>query len=347
MDIPAPGEVAAPKPAADIPAPGEVRRPAPAPAPAAPAQPGPAGQAFGGGGGGFDPNEGLIADVGGDIPTKGNKGIVIIAALGALVFGIGLGWMLNNISSKGKLVATGKEKGAVMLKEVQDVAEMRKSISLKMEDIAKKMAADPKGGAADLKALSDANFEKHPKIDNLFGWQLAAVHKAGIQKTFELYEEANGLKTDLSYLSTFATAYADALKEGSGPRLFAVKFTKDKAVVVARTKAICGEAECEGGKESGATALGIIETVGGDETVLPIGSGDGQVMPIDPSGQMYGYIVGLKPENNASAVYASLLKRVMERLEAMNAAEGKALKALKNYSDDPDVDGSGQPEPGE
>lgn len=341
-DIPAPGEVN-PKPSVEILAPGEVRKPQPA---AAPAQPKAAGDAFAGGAASFDPNDGLIADVGGDFAPKSNKGIVIMAAAGALVFGMGLGWVGNSISTKGALVESGKKKGLDMLGEVQEVAKLRKKISLQMADLAKKMAKDPKVGAAELKALNEATFEQHPKIDALFGWQLASVHKAGIIKTFELYEEANGLKTDLSYLSTFVENYSDALKEGSGPRVFAIKFVKGSAVIVARVGAVCGEAACEPGSEGKATALQIIDKVGGEPITAPIGTDEGQVMPVTPIGGIYGYIIGLKPENNAAAVYGSLLKRVQGRLEAMNTAEGRALKALKNYSDDPDIDGSGQSDPG-
>ncbi len=345
-DIPAPGEVK-PKPSVEILAPGEVRKPqAAAPAQAQPAQPKAAGDAFAGGTASFDPNEGLIADVGGDFAAKSNKGIVIMAAVGALIFGMALGWVGNSISSKGALVESGKKKGLDMLGEVQEVAKLRKKISLQMADLAKKMAKDPKAGAAELKALNEATFEQHPKIDALFGWQLAAVHKAGIKKTFELYEEANGLKTDLSYLSTFVENYADALKAGSGPRVFAIKFVKGSAVIVARIGAVCGEAACEPGSEGKATALQIIDKVGGEPVTAQIGTDEGQVMPVTPTGGMYGYIIGLKPENNAAAVYGSLLKRVQGRLEAMNTAESRALKALKNYSDDPDIDGSGQSDPG-
>ncbi len=344
-DIPAPGEVK-PKPKVEILAPGEVRKPEPVAAPVQPAQPKAAGDAFAGGAASFDPNEGLIADVGGDFAPKSNKGIIIMAALGALVFGMALGWVGNSISSKSALIESGKKKGLDMLGEVQEVAKLRKKISLQMKDLAGKIKADPKAGAAELKALNEATFEQHPKIDALFGWQLASVHKAGIIKTFELYEEANGLKTDLSYLSTFVENYADALKDGSGPRVFAIKFVKGNAVIVARVGAICGEAACTADTEAKATALKIIDKVGGEPVVLPIGTGEGQVMPVTPTGGMYGYIIGLKPENNAAAVYGSLLKRVMGRLEAMNTAETRALKALKNYSDDPDVDGSGQSDPG-
>ncbi len=347
-EIPAPGQAAPPR--AEIPAPGEVRKPAPAPAPAAAAAPpkpaGPAGQAFGGGGS-FDPNDGLIADVGGDIPSKGNKGVVIMAAAGALIFGVAIGWIGNNITSKRGVVAVGKAKGAEMLKEVQAVADMRKTISLAMGDIPKQIEADPKAGAEAIKKLNADNFEKAPKVDVLFGWQLAAVHPIGVKKVFELYEEANGLRTDLAYLANFVDNYATALKEGSGPRRFAVKFAKGKAIVVAIEGAVCGDADCDPGNEKNATAYKVVETVGGAATPMPIGTEDGQVTLIDPDGAMYGYIIGLKPENYAASAYAGLYGRVNSRLEEMATAEKRALKALANYSENPDVDGSGQPEPGE
>ena len=40
------------------------------------------------------------------------------------------------------------------------------------------------------------------------------------------------------------------------------------------------------------------------------------------------------------------LTKVKQRLEDMSKAEGRALKALKSYSDDPNVDGGGPADPG-
>ena len=54
---------------------------------------------------------------------------------------------------------------------------------------------------------------------------------------------------------------------------------------------------------------------------------------------MYGSVVGANPEANAKNTALLLFARVKERLEAMSKAEGRALKALKKYSDDPNVDG--------
>jgi hypothetical protein len=358
--VPPPGQKAAPPaaaaapagtgagPAVDLPAPGEVRKAAPAAAPAAPAKPaGPAGAAFAGAGASFDPNEGLIADVGGDIASKSNKGVVIIAAAGALLFGLALGWIGSGVSAKRALVATGSAKGAEMLKEVQAVSDMRKDISLAIDEIPKKIEADPKAGAEAIKKINSDNFEKAPKVDKLFGWQLAAVHGVGIKKTFELYEEANALRTDLAYLANFVDAYAAAIKEGSGPRRFAIKFVKGKTILVSLDGFICGEAECQPGQEKNATAYLVREAVGGEPAAAPAGTEEGQVTLVDPEGGMYQYVVGLRPENYAAQAYSGLFGRVKGRLEEMATAEKRALKALQNYSDNPDVDGSGQPEPGE
>src|SRR5690606_15905668 len=125
IDIPPPGEVAAP---IDIPAPGEVSAPPPEPIAAAPvARPSlDDGTPFGATAGGFDPNAGLIADTGGDVPSKGNAGIVAIAAAGALLFGVALGWIGHQISSKGEVKAAAQKKGNEMLTEATKVADMRK-----------------------------------------------------------------------------------------------------------------------------------------------------------------------------------------------------------------------------
>src|SRR5690606_25852140 len=107
------------------------------------------------------------------------------------------------------------------------VSDMRKGISLKIDELQKLVATDPNKGADELVNLLKTNFEKSPKVDDLFGWQLAGIGSEGIRRTFDLYEEANGLKLDLGYLAGFVTANAGALKESGGPRLLAIKFKKD------------------------------------------------------------------------------------------------------------------------
>jgi hypothetical protein len=335
--IPAPGEVAPQH--MDIPAPGEVA----APAVAAPRRSFQAddGTPFGGGGGGFDPNAGMIADTGGDVPQRGNKGIVALAAGAALVVGILFGYLGNQITSKSALKNQGKEKGEIMFAEVTKVAEMRKGISLKMADIGKSLQTDPAKAATELVALLTTNFEKAPQVENLFGWQLAAISPNGLKRTFELYEEANGLKIDLGYLANFVNGNVKPLSAG-GPRMFAVMFKGRGVTLVERLDPQCGDpkapAACAEGKEGEAIGFNIRTDTGGQPVFAPIGTEDGQIQPLMPDGSVYGYIVGLNPENNAKIVVGSLMARINERLEAMSKAEAKALKALKNYVDDPNID---------
>lgn len=355
LDIPPPGEVAAPPPM-DIPAPGEVALPPqPQPVAAAPVAAEPPrrksledGTPFGTTVGGFDPNAGLIggADIG-DVTPKGNKGLIVLASAAALAFGVAIGWIGNKITSKGDLVTQAKKKGGDMYTEANKVSDMRKGISTKIDDIQKQVAADPAKGAQALADLMKTSFEKTPKVDDLFGWQLAGIGPEGIKRTFDLYEEANGLRLDLGYLTNFVSGNAKALTETGGPRLFAIKFKKDGSVVlVERGDAMCGEAKCADGKEGEATGYQVREAVNAEFATAAKGVDEGQVMPLSGDSQIYGYVVGLNPENNAKLVSASLFAKVKGRLEEMSKAEKRALKALQSYSDDPNVDGGGPADPG-
>lgn len=330
-------------PAADIPAPGQVAAPPPEPAPA------PTGDdPFGAGtAAAFDPNEGVI-DAGGEIAPRGNKGIVILAALGAALFGVAVGWQAHNITSTKERVEIGKAKGSQMVAEVQQVSDARKTISLKMEDFKKAMATDPKAGGDLLMQTMGETFEKHPQVDALFGWQLGSVHSSGIQRTFDLYEEANGLKLDLGYLAGFISQNTEALKAAGGPTLFGAMAGKNGVTLVAISKFVCNLEEqtpCPQGKEGDAVGFGIHTAIGGEETVVPKGTEENQVVPLLPTGTVYNYAVGLEPAKNAQKVYASLYARVNERLEAMNKAERIALRALENYAEDPTVDAGTAPQP--
>lgn len=346
IDIPPPGEVSAP---IDIPAPGEVALP-PQPAPVAAAVPAPRksiddGTPFGATAGSFDPNAGLIGDVG-DVAPKGNRGLVILAAGAALAFGVALGWIGHQITSKGEVKTVAMKKGGDMFNEATKVSDMRKGISLKIDDLQKLVATDPGKGAEELTNLLKTNFEKSPKVDDLFGWQLAGIGPEGIRRTFDLYEEANGLRLDLGYLVNFVAGNAKALTDNGGPRVLGIKFKKDGAVLVERGEPVCGEAPCPEGKEAEATGYKIREAVNQEFTVAAKGTEENQVLPLSADSQIYGYIVGLNPENNAKLVAASLFAKVKARLEEMSKAEGRALKALKSYSDDPNIDGGGPADPG-
>jgi hypothetical protein len=218
---------------------------------------------------------------------------------------------------------------------------MRKGISLKMQELSQLIQTDPAKGATELVTLLTTNFEKAPQIDNLFGWQLAAINPDGLKKTFDLYDEANGLKIDLGYLANFVNGNVKPLATG-GPRQFAVQFKGKGVVLVERLEPLCGDpkapAPCGEGKDE-PVGFNVRAETGGAPGPALIGTEDGQIQPVSADGSVYAYIVGLNPENNAKIVVGSLLGRINERLEAMAKAETRALKALRKYADDPNVDG--------
>lgn len=374
--IPAPGEVAPPpQPAAsydpydspDVPPPGQVYTPPPQAAPPQAAAPMAASlddDPFGGtiGSSGFDPNAGVI-DSGGDVPPRGNKGLVLFAAmLAAGLGGLG-GYLGNNIVTKRAQVETGKEKGAQMVAEVEKVSELRKNVSLKMEEIKGQIATDPGAAGEALANLIVESFDQHPKVEELFGWQLASVNKVGVQKTFTLYAEANRLQLELGILAGFLTQFADQLKASGGPTLFGVVNNGSDVSMVAVLQPMCGEIPAEGdeaamnaAKEAlkacedpdAAAGFKVMTSLQGEPVVLLEGTGKGQVQQIAPDQGIYTFAVGMEPNKNALAQVEFQLKRINERLEAMNKAEKIALQALSKYAESPDVDGSNpQPDPGE
>ena len=375
-DVPAPGEVipapgqvieAAPPPEPEpeaamppqahvpppgqpmhVPAPGEVMQP---PAPAQP-QPQPQPQPtsddpFGAPGmGGFDPTEGII-DAGGEIQARGSKGLVVFAALLAAGFGAMAGWLGHKILDTRERVEVGKRKGAEMAGEVATVADARKSISLAMDDLEKKVGEDPQAGAKAIEELLKQHFDKHPKVDALFGWQLASVHASGIRRTFDLYEEANRLKLDLAYLARHLTAYDEVLKNDAGPLLFGLYFKASGAQLVLALAPLCGEGEldelkpCNDGGD--AVAYLIQDAPGSEPRRVPRGTDANEATMLLNDGEIYQLAIGAKPERNAGTIRDAMIGRVKERLEAMAKAERTALKALENYAENPNVDGSNPP----
>lgn len=347
-DIPPPGQVAEPEPPADIPAPGQVAAPAPEPEP----EPAPAagGDEPFAGGVAFDPTDGLI-DSGPDVAPRGNKGLMIVLALGSMAFGAMVGYLLNQLTSKKELVEVGAKKGAEIHSEVKAVSDARKTVSLKLDDIKKAVAADPKKGADQLTALMTETFEKHPKVDELFGWQLAAVHPMGVKKVFELYDEANRLKLDLGYLAGFLNAYSGVLAASAkGPKAYAVMATPSGVKMVELVAPLCdleNKKPCQGREAAKAVGYLVRENLGAEPVAVPRGLGEKQAVPLLPEGKIYNYAIGLEEKNNAERVYTMLLGQVQKHLEDMARAENIALKALENYEKNPTVNGdTQQPDPG-
>lgn len=323
----------------------------------------PSDDPFGGGVGTFDPTEGII-DTGGEVAPRGNKGLAAFLFLGGAAFGIAFGWIGHNIVSKREQVDRGKAKGAEMVEAVQYVSDARKAVSIKFEedDFKKKLAGDPEAAAKEIETLLKENFDQQIKVDGLFGWQLAAVHPNGIKRTFQLYDEANRLKTDLGYLGAFLATQADALKAGgSGPNRFAVEFKSNGAKLVGLVGLMCPQGEAAEGEEAElapcnaenantASHLQVIDGVGNEPRTVAMGGAAGQALPLLSDGLIYQYAVGAEPQKNAVVLLQSQLKRIQEHLEAMNKAESAAQNALKNYAAAPTVDEAtvqSEPEGGE
>ena len=334
---------------ADVPPPGQVSQPA-VPGYSAPAQA--AGDdPFGGPAMYNDPTPSY--DSGGDVPSRSSIGVVLFASAIFLAVGLGVGWIGHKIVSGREKLEAAKAKGQEMLTEVTKVADVRKGVSLKLEEISGKVMADPTEGSNAIIALLQESFDKFPRIENLYGWQLGGIHPTGIKKTFELYEKSTRVRTDLAALAGFLAENAATLKAAQGkPVSFGVKGTENGAVMVEIVAPMCGESlekldaltPCEDlGK---ALAFKIREQIGGAEKVLPKGGGPEQVVFLVPEGQVFQSAIGLEPGKNAEKVRDFMMARVAEGLKEMNQAETTAVKAMQNYSDNPDVDGSNpQPEP--
>ena len=387
-DIPAPGEVASPPqpepapaaPAADIPppgqslpndipAPGEVAyEPEPEPVYEAPAEP--AYQAYEEpaaaaaplsedgdiytGGSSFDPSAGLIGDDTGGVPSRSGTGLALTALGGGVLIGALLGFFGAEVSNKRSMADNATAKAMEMLKEVERVKETRTKISLQFEDVVKEIDKDPKAASEKLTALLVESFgpdSDFPKVESLFGWQLASLHPKSVRTTFSLYKASQDLVVDMGFLAQYINANAEVIG-GRGPKTYAVVMGEGGAVLVEYAGAVCGETEgddpkpvmCEAGKEGDATAVMIRENPGGPTGALPVD----QVQVLQPKGAIYQYAIGDHPEQNAANLYKGLAARVQERLDAMAKYEKSTLSALAKYGDNPTTDDdSAQSDPGE
>lgn len=289
------------------------------------------------------------------MPAKGNAGLAIFVG----ILGIGLGaiggFFVSNIMRNGETKENAAKKGAEMATAVKAISDARIDVSKAMGGWEEKMATDPAGTAAEIDSLVKEKFAKKVNVDQLFGWQLAAIHTNGVKRTFELYDEAARLQKDLGYLSAFLSSQEKALKTGGGPSQFAVKFTDKGAVLVAAVGAVCAPAEagegevkladakpCPEGKAAAAVGYTILENLGAETKIFAKGTAPGQVTLLRAGGPIYDYAVGMEPNRNALIMRNALLKRAKDHLDGMSKAEKAAIKALENYSENPNVDGSAE-----
>ncbi len=380
-DVPPPGHVPAPEvpppgqamPVADVPPPGHVPAPEPQQPVAAPmpqqqapmAAPMPQQQPiaptqaddnpFGGSVGmDFDPDAGLI-DGGPEIKPRGGKGIVLFAALLAAGVGAVGGWLGHKIVSTQEKIDQGKAKGEKMVVQVSKISDARKSVSLAMEDLKKEIATDPAGSADKVSTLISENFGKQPQVSELFGWQLASVDPIGVKSVFQLYDKVSQLQENLGLMSGVLRNYGKVMKVG-GPTLYGLTFGPSGGRMIAVDEPLCGTPPAEGEEFDPATlkpcgsegakaiAYKVRDSPGGKPAIMMRGIGENQAVLLLAEGKVYEYAIGIEQGNNAANFYKLALSRVEESLAEMDKAEERALKSLKKYAEDPNVDGS-QPAP--
>jgi hypothetical protein len=263
--------------------------------------------------------------------------LVLLAALG----GCDSGPAPDDACDRAKLEFTeqARAKGRTMYAEVIKLAESRKTLAQAITAGQSTLLTDPTPTVAKLTALMTEQFTDRPDLDALFGWQLAGIGADGIHKTFQLYEEANGLRIDLGYLVGFLNANLATLSGPGGPRQFAVLFARNGAQLVERGDSLCGASPCSG-EGARPTHHRIRSNASAEFTTVAAGTKDGQAIALDPDGETYAVAIGLNPEFNTRNTAVMLLARVQERLSAMEKAEGRALEALATYAENPNIGGA-------
>ncbi|KIG17431.1 hypothetical protein DB30_03350 [Enhygromyxa salina] len=347
-DIPAPGEVKKP---ADIPAPGEVlqaQQPEPQPAQVAQAPAPPRGDIASdpmSGGVAFDPNAGIIDDVG-EIKSRGGAGLAIFAGAVGIVVGLGLGWMGHRAVDSRSRVASAKKKAEAIQKKVTEIEETRSRIALKIGEA--QDALEAKEGEKAVAALTELE-PTYAELADLFGWQMGSMHPDVIKSIFSLAEANNNLQLDVGILKGWIGANEAILSgRAAGPSAFVVIASPQGGSVLAEyVSAICDEIpeelpegfdpstlkKCEGDAILSARAFMVRMEIGGDVQFVPQG------MFLAPAGQMYSYAIGANPDANAKAYFDIRMGKLKDTMDAMVKLKDDALAGIGNYTENPVVSG--------
>jgi hypothetical protein len=358
--VPAPGEVMAPAPApmpVEIPPPGEVS----VPAPAASAPPARAAYAaapdahddnapFAARATGFDPDAGVLPDVGGDVAPRKNTGLIILVGVAGLAVGVGVGMLLQRINDTSKRITAAQSKGAEMVEAANKTQEARGKVALAIDEIAKQVTSDPKAAVTTIQNLVDNELQDLARADKYFGWQFASMNPEAIKLVFKYYEDANALDVDLRYLGGYVANNEAALKAAANaPVVYGVLLAQDGATLVELRAAYCDITDpkapkaCEAGKEAEVTGYGVRDSLGGEESVV---AKEGFLM-LKPGG-LTSYFFTENPNRLAFDNVVTQLARIKQRADDMAGAYKRVSAALEQYSGSPDVDGSNpQPPPSE
>jgi hypothetical protein len=348
-DIPAPGEVRKP---VDIPAPGEVRRPEPAPV-AAPVATKPAprealGEDIFSGGRAFDPNAGIIEDVG-DIKPRSNLGLPLFAGAIGLVVGLGLGWMGHKVTDSNARVASAKAKADEIKAKVKLIEDERARLALKIGDA--ESAVGEKNGEKLATALGEINGEPI-EIAELFGWQLASMDPAAVKEFLKLANGYNAMLFQASLLKALATAKVEVLTaQVGGPTNYILVKTPDgtQAVLAEKVASICEEIpepegetppdysklkRCGEGEAAGATGYEVRTELGGATSVVKAD----QVMVLVPN-PIYSFAIGTNPDKAIVDEVMFRMGSLKKFADDLKRSSDKAAEGAEALSSNPQVDG--------
>ncbi len=347
-DIPAPGEVSRP---VDIPAPGEVRAPEPAPAPVGFGAPPPQGDIADdplSGGVAFDPNAGLIDDVGGEIKPRGGGGLPIFAGIVGIIVGVGLGWMAHRMTDGKSRVEAARAKAKTIQEKVEEIEQTRASIAMKVGEASDALQAKEPDKAVEALDSLEPTFAE---LGELFGWQMAAMDPTIIKSIFDLAEANNSLQVDVGILKGWVANNKEILAgRTKGPSSFVViQSPKGGSILAEYVAAICEDIpeelpedfkpenleKCEGEDIIKANAYMVRTEIGGEASLVP----GTQAMLLIPDGQIYTYAIGATPDANAKVYFDIHMGRINEVLANMVKLKDTALQGISNYTDDPPVNG--------
>ncbi|PRP90676.1 hypothetical protein ENSA5_62540 [Enhygromyxa salina] len=300
------------------------------------------------GGVAFDPDAGLIDDVGGEIKGRGGAGLAIFAGLIGICVGAGLGWMGHRAIDSRDRVAAAKKKAETIQAKVTEIEETRSRIALKIGEA--QDALEAKEGEKAVAALSELE-PTYAELGDVFGWQMGSMHPDVIKAIFSLAEANNSLQLDVGILKGWIGANEAILaKRAQGPSSFVVLVNPQGGSILAEyVSAICDEIpaelpegfdpkslkKCEGDKIMSANAYMVRTEIGGDVSMVPATG----ALFLNPSGQMYTYAIGANPEANAKAYFDIRMSKLKDTMDAMVKLKDDAMAGIENYTSDPPVNG--------
>jgi len=344
-DIPAPGEVRKP---VDIPAPGEVSRPAPAPVAAAPVEREAVSEDLFSGGRAFDPNAGVIDDIG-EIKQRSSVGQSIFAGVLGIVVGLGLGFMGHKVMDATTRVDAAKAKAKEIGDRVTSIEEARAKVALKIGDAEEAIAA--KDGAKMSEALAELNDEP-VDIADLFGWQLATMDPEAVKAFFKLANGYNSMIFQAGFLKALVEMKKDALTSqiGAPSSYLILRVPESNQVVMAAiVSAICDEIPeavegepapdlsklkaCEGDM-SKATAYKIRTEMGGETGIVKAE----EASILVPNG-IYTFAIGTNPDKVVVDDVMFRIATLKKLADDLKKNSDKAAEGAAALGDDPQVDG--------